>query len=131
MINIIFHWVMYARKIPVSLAIKRGPEQPGFVPMWPPLFEDPKVFVYCVKVLMLRLNDGQKFEESDFRPLVIESVEAFERVVVEIAAQLCGWLAHYDCYKSLEDFLTIILRFPDVIQNYVHACCARIVFPDD
>ena len=37
----------------------------------------------------------------------------------------------YDCYRTLEDFLLVVLRFEDVIPNYFYACCARLNVSND
>ena len=72
---------------------------------------------------MLRHN-LQQFEEKHLRPITIQSAQAFKRVIREISWQLCAWLERYQCRHTLKNFLRHILRFEDVIPNYVMACFA-------
>ena len=79
---------------------------------------------------MFRHNFGRDFRQEDWRIVAINSEAAFERVMIEVMWQLCSWLETYKCRRNLEDFLRLIVRFGDVIQNYFSALCAKLSLED-
>ena len=80
---------------------------------------------------MSRFNKGRNFEDSTLRLVVIESEQAFIRVIVEVLWQLCAWLDMHDCRKKKNQFFTHMIRFEDVIPNYFNALYARLVVDED
>lgn len=80
---------------------------------------------------MSRFNNGQNFEDSTLRQVVIDSEQAFIRVIVEVLWQLCAWLDMHECRKMKNQFWTHMLRFQDVIPNYFNALYARLVVDEE
>ncbi len=107
----------------IALKMKGDFENLGMVPIWPPLWHNKLTFNYTTFVLMLRHN-LQSFDRQHLRPITIQSTEALLRVILEISWQLCAWLERYQCRQTADNFLKHILRFHDVIPNYITACFA-------
>lgn len=65
MTNLFLHYVLASRTIPIVTVINRADSSQvqGSVPKWPNLWQNSFAFKYCVKVLMLRFNNGRKFDD--------------------------------------------------------------------
>jgi len=128
MVNMLFHYMVINNRQPLHVALKLSAsfENLGMVPVWPPFWHNKETFHYLTFVLLNRHNRGASFDRRCLRPITIKSSEAFVRVVREVCWQLCAWLERYHCRREADVFLTHILRFNDVFQNYITACVAYL-----
>ena len=68
--------------------------------------------------------------EAEYRQVKVETAEGYARVVFETLWQICSWLDFHKLRRLEEDFFETIVRFNDVIPNYLTALLAKVMIPE-
>ncbi len=110
----------------ISADIILGQEHVGTLPLWPNLWRVPKTFLFTTMLLMFRQNRGKQYDASHLRVVFAKTDQAFENVLFEILWQIIHWLEEHGCAKRGIIFDNQIIRFHDVLQNYLTACFAKM-----
>lgn len=119
------HQVQNTKHMPYMLADNKSLHQAtGYVPIWPPLHSDQKVFQQLQMMLFVRVNRAL-FTGAMLRPIYIKTVQQAQGVFEEILWHLLGWISRYKLETDWETFKRQYVNF-DVISNLVRAYGARL-----
>lgn len=62
---------VYSGKIPADVVL--GNDQAGFLPLWPNLWSNQKVFTFTTMLLMYRQNRGKVYDTRHLRTVKVET----------------------------------------------------------
>ena len=119
------HQVQNTQLMPYMLANNKSLHQAtGYVPIWPPLHCDQKVFQQLQMMLFVRVN-RELFTSAMLRPILIKTEQQAQGVFEEILWHLLGWITRYKIETDWDTFKRQYVNF-DVISNLVRAYGARL-----